>query len=62
MRTGIDPFIGYPPEVRVTERKLITDIPEAEREEFVRFLGDRAQCTRGGVIVFDARIYDEWKR
>lgn len=61
MNTGLDAFIGHPPRVAVIERKLLSDLPECEREAFAQHLGPDAERTRSGEIVFDVRKYDAWK-
>jgi hypothetical protein len=43
------------------ERMVISQVPEQERGMFVSFLGERAQHTRSGEIVFAKEIYTKWK-
>lgn len=62
MNTGESSWIGYPPKVAVEERMLLSQVPEAAREPFLRFLGDKVQHNRAGEPVFLKRMYEEWKR
>lgn len=61
MKEAIGSFIGGQPVVHVTERMLISQIPEAEREAFAHHLSPVADRTRSGEIVFDTEIYRRWK-
>ena len=59
--SGAAGFVGFAPVVRVVERMVISQVPEQERGMFVSFLGERAQHTRSGEIVFAKEIYTKWK-
>lgn len=60
--TGLAGFIGYPPKAVVTERMLVTQIPEEERAMFLAFAKALAQKNRAGIEVFPKEIYDKWKK
>lgn len=62
MTTGLGSWIGFPPKVTVGERMLLSQVPEAARGAFLKFLGDRVQYTRSGEPVFDKQVFEEWKR
>lgn len=61
METGLCGMIGFAPIVKTTERKLLSQIPDAEQEPFLRWLGSRVQHTRSGEPVFAVSEYETWK-
>lgn len=61
METGRGAFAGFQPIVKITERMMLSDINADERDAFVAWLGDKAECTRSGEIVFNIEYYKSWK-
>tara|TARA_R110000868_G_C10834893_1_gene759639 strand:+ start:972 stop:1169 length:198 start_codon:yes stop_codon:yes gene_type:complete len=60
--TGSAGFVGYPPKAVITERMLITDVPEEERAMFLAFAKAIASKNRAGVEVFPKETYKTWKK
>ena len=54
-------MVGYPPIVEVTERMLISQVPEQERAMFLAFAKAKAQKNRSGEEVFEKGVYTKWK-
>lgn len=59
--TGSSPFVGYPPKAVITERMLITQVPENERAMFLAF-AKALEKNRAGVEVFPKNVYETWKK
>tara|TARA_R110000868_G_scaffold8401_2_gene43710 strand:+ start:268 stop:465 length:198 start_codon:yes stop_codon:yes gene_type:complete len=60
--TGSMGFMGYPPQAVITERMLITQVPENERAMFLAFAEALASKNRAGIEVFPKETYDKWKK
>lgn len=62
MLTGEDAWLGFPPEVTITERMLYSQLPEEHKVSFMQFLGTRYGLTRSGEPVFPKIVYERWKQ
>lgn len=62
MTTGLAGFHGSPPRAIVTERMLLSQLPEEERQLFMQAIGTRYELTRSGEPVFNKKEYETWKQ
>jgi hypothetical protein len=62
MTTGTAGFHGYAPKAIVTERVLLSQLPEIERAPFMAFVGTRYELTGAGEPVFSKKEYETWKQ
>ena len=62
MSTGAVGWQGYPPQAIVTERMLLSQVPEEERGAFMRAVGTRYELTGAGEPVFSKKDYTAWKQ
>lgn len=62
MTTGLAGFHGSPPEATVTERMLLSQVPEEDKGPFMRAVGTRYELTRTGEPVFHKKEYETWKK
>lgn len=62
MSTGAVGWQGYPPQAIVTERMLLSQLPEEDRIPFMQAIGTRYELNRSGEPVFAKKAYTAWKQ